>query len=53
MYDKIIENMSYRILFDFDGLDNIFWNSTSILTSAFLVYWGIKLGVWFIKDAIK
>jgi len=53
MYDDIINNMAYQILFDFNGLDKTFWSSTKILTGAFLIYWGIKVGVIVLKGVLN
>lgn len=53
MYDSIINKMAYEIIFDFDNLGKCFWNVTGVLTESFLIYWGYKIGIWFLKKSAE
>ena len=53
MYDEILNNLTYQILFDFDNFKMTFWNSIYWLSGAFLAFWGVKLGASFLKRAFE
>ena len=52
MYEEILNDIGYQILFDFGVFDDRFWIGTYFLSGAFFAFWGVKLGAKFLREAI-
>lgn len=54
MYQEMLNDITYEILFsDFEVFNKYFWDGCNFISTAFYMFWGIKIGAKFLRDSLN